>query len=553
MHAHLEPTSPLYLVLTSKGGDLIGRKVEFENGHRGVVVIHRPPVIFVYAEDAENTVSMEGTVTVFDNLLTIEAPADNIQQIDCFGRTDSISDKTLQRPIFAPIPQVKDIALINTPLVTGVTMFDALAPIGKGQNMLLIGHDMDDIRRYVTDILSIQTKQGTKCLYASTGSPEERQLTKNLLEAAGLAEDVIMVTGNDSIGSDMDDASRAAEATVVAASACAIAESLALNQGADTLVIIDNIQQHKKIWDTTTRVLVDVFGVDSVVKADRDGGASSEMRGFFSSLVQRSAQYKKNRGGGSVTLLLLQPIPSLNVGNEDEIVFLPEDFEQSPDKIKERISMLVDKKIPLTATNLRKIQIPAPSADEGMRRLVLQHVDDLISMTDGQIWLDEKLEQSGRSPAMDFQRSVTRIGIGADTISRADAPAMRRVVEGLRLDLSQAVSMDGAEVETLASKKQMRNAQAWLLAMHQPSASGARKLSESCVAMLAASTGAFDGSIDAGVLPGSAEGDVLVRKLLDHVAAAVPDAMTEIDSTQDFSAETKQVIINAIQSYFEES
>jgi F-type H+-transporting ATPase subunit alpha len=545
------------------GGDLIGRQVYFENGSTGVVVNHRPPIVFVYVDDKSNSgcdrerQQEEGTVTVYDNLFSIEIP-ENIRHADCFGRiiklddVDNSNDNILTRPIFAPIPQVKDIALINKPLVTGVTMFDALAPIGKGQNMLLVGHDIEDMRKYVTDVVSIQTKQqpATKCIYALTGNKTDQSYVKNLFEAAGVDKDVILVTCNDN-GSDDDAESKAAEATAVAATACAIAESFALEKGMDTLVIVDTIDQHKKIWDTTTRVLVDVFGVDSVVKGDRDGGASSEMRAFFSSLVQRSAQYNSKRGGGSVTLLLLQTIPRIVNENDDETIFTPEDFEQTPDKIKERINLLVQKNIPLTATTLRKIQIPVPSADEGKKRLVLQHVDDLISMSDGQIWLDERLEQSGRCPPMDFQRSVTRIGIGADTQSRADAPAMRRVVEGLRLDLSQAESMDGADIESVASKKQLRTAQAWLLAMHQPSASDARKLSESCVVMLAASSGAFNDSLDNGIVPGSPEGEVLVRDLLHHISSKVPDAMNEIDSTLDFSSDTKEVLIQAVRSYFD--
>jgi F-type H+-transporting ATPase subunit alpha len=540
------------------GGDLIGRQVLFDNGQRGVVMIHRPPMIFVYAESDDDkssntSATLEGSVTVLSNLFSIQIP-ENLRHTDCFGRSAMKETSNLmQRPIFAPIPQVKDIALINKPLVTGVTMFDALAPIGKGQNMLLIGHDIDDMRRYVTDILSIQTKEtpATKCVYASTGNAEQQAQIQGLLEAAGVDKDVLLVSSDTVERDDKDDASCAAEATVVAATACSIAESFATQQGMDTLVIVDTIDQHKKIWDTTTRVLVDVFGVDSVVKSDRDGGASSEMRAFFSSLVQRSAQFKSKRGGGSVTLLLMQTIPKLSSEKQEEIAFSPEDFEQSPDKIKERINLLVQKEIPLTAANLRKIQIPVPSADEGIRRLVLQHVDDLISMSDGQIWLDERLEETGRRPAMDFQRSVTRIGIGADTVSRADAAAMRRVVEGLRLDLSQAESMDGAELATNASKKQMRNAQAWLLAMHQPSASGARKLSESCVAMLAASSGALNDSIENGILPGTAQGESLIRDLLDCVSSVVPDAMAEIDSKLDFGPETKKSIEEAIQSYFQ--
>eukprot|EP00533_Pseudo-nitzschia_delicatissima_P006660 CAMPEP_0116080956 /NCGR_PEP_ID=MMETSP0327-20121206/1947_1 /TAXON_ID=44447 /ORGANISM="Pseudo-nitzschia delicatissima, Strain B596" /LENGTH=685 /DNA_ID=CAMNT_0003571673 /DNA_START=231 /DNA_END=2288 /DNA_ORIENTATION=- len=549
------------------GGDLTGRQVIFgSDGKRGVVVIHRPPMIFVYKDNGSEgdfesvEPSIEGSVTVLDNLFSIDAPS-NVQKIDCFGRStswntndSSDSTKTLTRPIFAQIPKVKDIALINKPLVTGVTMFDALAPIGKGQNMLLVGHDIEDMQRYALDIVSIQKSSGVKCVYASTGSDEKQTRLKELLESAGLEDDVVLVSSPDTKQDNMDDASSAVEGIVTAATGCAIGEAYALEEGMDTLVIVDSIDEHKKLWDITTRSLVDVFGVDAVVKSDRDGGASSEMRAFFSSLVQRSAQFNKKRGGGSVTLLLLQTIPKIvDANDESDLVFTPDDFEGSPAKILERLDLLVKKNIPLTAANLRKIQIPVPSTEEGMRRLALQHVDDLISMSDGQIWLDERLQNSGRLPAMDFQRSVTRIGIGADTESRADAAAMRRVVEGLRLDLSQAESMDGADVETNASKKQMRSAQAWLLAMHQPPLTNARKLSESCVALLAASSGALDDSIDDGVLAGSEEGTRLMSGLLDYVNEKIPDALEEIDSTLDFTEETKSSIIEVVKSYVKQN
>lgn len=547
----------------SLGGDLTGRQVIFGNdGKLGVVVVHRPPMIFVYKDygsegDAESVEpSIEGSVTVLDNLFPLDVPS-NLRRADCFGRSTasesqdaSLVTKNLMRPIFAPIPQVKDIALINKPLVTGVTMFDALAPIGKGQNMLLVGHDIEDMRRYALNMVSIQKSKGIKCVYASTGNEENQANLKALMESEGLEDDVVLVSSEDNKRDNRDDASDAVEGIVAAATACAIGEAYALEEGRDTLVIVDSIDEHKKVWDITTRSLVDVFGVDAVVKGDRDGGASSEMRAFFSSLVQRSAQFNEKRGGGSVTLLLLQTVPKMvDAKDESDLVFTQDDFEGSPAKIRERLELLVKKNIPLTAANLRKIQIPVPSTEEGMRRLALQHVDDLISMSDGQIWLDEKLQNSGRNPAMDFQRSVTRIGIGADTESRADAAAMRRVVEGLRLDLSQAESMEGADFETNASKKQMRSAQAWLLAMHQPPSSKARKLSESCVALLAASSGALDTSIDNGVLAGSEEGTRLMSGLLDHVNESIPFCLEEIDRTLDFTEETKGTIEDAIKSY----
>jgi F0F1-type ATP synthase alpha subunit len=511
----------------------------------GVVVAHRPPLAFVYAEmDAVHEI--EGTVQVLDSLACV--PVDQTKKVvDCFGRSflDDEATGPVYRPIFAPIPKVSDIALINTPLLTGVTMFDALAPIGKGQNMLLIGHDILDMRRYVCTMLSAQVSEGTNCIYASTADNEQ---VVHMLAEAGLSDDITLVLGKKS--SQHDDApSMAAEATVAAATACSIAETLALEKGVDTLVIVDTLDYHKCLWDATTRVLVDVFGVEAVVKSDRDGGASSEMRAFFSSLVQRSAKYNEKNGGGSVTLVLLCTIPKM-VATNDDTVFTPEDFASSPAKVKDRIDFLVRRNLPLTGATLRKIQIPIPSDAEGAKRLALQHVDDLISMSDGQIWLDEDLESKGRRPAMDFQRSVTRIGIGADTESRADARAMRRVVEGLRLDLSQALDLGGAEIGTEASKNQARNALGWLLAMHQPSTSGARTLSESCTALLAASRGYLGESLDGGALAGTDAGNELMAGLLKHVKSIAAEALEAVDSTQDMTEESLEAIDAAIKSYF---
>jgi F0F1-type ATP synthase alpha subunit len=516
----------------------------FETGEVGVVVTHRPPLIFVYTDKDAIEVT-DGKATILENLASIDVP-EGVRITDCFGRPlegpiVEDSSEYLKRPIFSPIPKVKDIALIDKPLLTGITMFDALAPIGKGQNMLFVGHDIEDMRRYVCDMLSIQSKT-TKCVYAATSNQED---VKRMLAEAKVLDDIVLVSGADD---ETNAIASAAEATVTAATACSIAEAFATEKGMDTLVVIDSLNQHKDLWDATTRVLVDVFGIDSVVKADRDGGASSEMRAFFSTLVQRSAQYKKKYGGGSVTLLLLHTIPKISDG--ENAVFGPEDFEGSSEKVKERIDLLVQRKIPLTADNLRKIQIPIPSDLEAANLFALQHIDELISMTDGQIWLDEKIERAGRNPSMDFQRSVTRIGIGADTNSRADAPAIHHVVEGLRLALSQALSMDGADVETSASKKQMRAASAWLLAMHQPSASGARKLSESCIVLLAAAKGHLDDSVDSGINAGTPEGTKLVQQLVDHVSSVAPAAMEEIDSSEDISDGTKGVVEDAIKSYF---
>ena len=548
--------APMAFKNSASSGDYQGKKVVFPDGTQGIVVAHRPPLVFCYSPTTPTT-AQDGLVNIVKSTANITV-SPSIRVVDCFGEplvkdsgTDGVATPMRPRAIFSPIPGVADIALINACMLTGTTMIDTLAPIGRGQNMLLVGHDIEQMRGLALDFLQTQTRIGNvKCVYACTGTKEEANEAEKRLEGiAGLQFVRPCHSAAARNDKNSDPASRAAAAVVTASTACAIAESYALQEGRHTLVIIDTIDDLKVFWDVTTRVLVDVFGVDAVVQSDRSGGASSEMRGFFSSLIQRSSQYKLSRGGGSVTLLLMATIPSSR--SEPDTVFLESDFVQSPDVVKTRIKLLMGKKIPLTAANLLKIGIPIPSASEGKRRMVLQHIDDLMSMSDGQIWLDERLEANGQQPPMDPQRSVTRVGIGADTQSRADAPALRSIAEGLRLDFSQAMSLDGADA-TSATNKQRRRQNALLLAMYQKAGSSGRRLAESCIALLAAKEGHLDAAVSNGALAGTKKGETLIRNLLDHVATFSGDAMDNIDDTLEISAESRLRLKDAIVSFFEQ-
>jgi F0F1-type ATP synthase, alpha subunit len=299
-----------------EGEDFIGKAVVFPDGRKGTVIAQRPPIAFVicdfgnydngdHAED--KTISILGTRTTIPICNHLFGSV-----IDCYGNPISsstpptVDDKnTIHRAIFAPIPKVSDIALINSPLLTGSAMVDALAPIGKGQNMLLIGQDTGVGQRdLVVGAIKTQVKSangGAKCVYAITSkdSNTRNQMLEKLKEA-GVSEDIVVVCARDHPNVDGANAEAVdgAEAIAVAAAACSIGEGLALSTGMDTFVVVDDIDQHKVFWDWTTRVLIDIYGMNAVVKDDTNGGASSEMRGFFSSLIQRAAQFNEKNGGG---------------------------------------------------------------------------------------------------------------------------------------------------------------------------------------------------------------------------------------------------------------
>ena len=154
--------------------DMTGKTVFFRcegKEQKGVIVCQRPPIAFVLLTDDElsNSSVSDYEVLVSDQKLTVKASDSLIGKVvDCFGNVIGgleensevkLDNKIYERAIFATIPQVKDIALINKPLLTGIAMCDALAPIGRGQNMLVVGQKNTGKRDIVIDTIANQVRR----------------------------------------------------------------------------------------------------------------------------------------------------------------------------------------------------------------------------------------------------------------------------------------------------------------------------------------------------------------------------------------------------------
>jgi F-type H+-transporting ATPase subunit alpha len=82
---------------------------------------------------------------------------------------------------------------------------------------------------------------------------------------------------------------------------------------------------------------------------------------------------------------------------------------------------------------------------------------NLISITDGQIFLDTKLFNSGVRPAINIELSVSRVGGAAQT------RAMKRMVSALKIELAQyhelfAFSQFGSELDAVSQERLARGA-----------------------------------------------------------------------------------------------
>jgi F-type H+/Na+-transporting ATPase subunit alpha len=161
---------------------------------------------------------------------------------------------------------------------------------------------------------------------------------------------------------------------------------------------------------------------------------------------------------------------------------------------------------------------------------------NVISITDGQCFLETDLFNQGVRPAINVGISVSRVG-GA-----AQIRAMRKVAGSLRLDLSQfreleAFSAFASDLDA-ASRAQLDRGERLVEVLKQPQYSPLAA-EEQVVAIFAGTKGHLD------TVP---VGDVrrFESELLDHVRHNEEGMLAEIRDTKDLSDDNEERLVNAI-------
>jgi len=614
---------------SSLGDDYTGRSVQFHTYNHndeqeeidsiinGIVLIQRTPYLFIYYMDNDMH-NLFTSNTTFDNVKVKLSSSKQCIYYDINDIKDNVVDyptlqsksKKSKRELYATIPNVSEIELINEPCLTGFTSIDTMCPIGKGQNMLFISNDDTIKRNVIYDIIATQqnninnTKTGPmKIIYGSTSyTGREKQIILGDLIDKSLLDDIIFVTTEDnellplssSNEDDKDCIVSAAEGICIALSSCSIGELYARDNDSnnlkDVLIVIDTIHPFKILWDYTTRYLLqlqqgeeDDDSMDEEKAMIASKSSDSEMRSYFSNIIQRSCNLKQNIGG-SISLLLFANEPtnpsSSKQQDSDNYSFTMDDFESTifkkndnNDKLRQRIQILLDRNIPLTMSNCQKLDIPIPPISTSNNdvniikynqyKSSLKFIDDLISMTDGQIYLDTTTSQQKQQssvtsfklpkyPPINIQKSLTRIGIGKDTVCRADAKVIQKISSGLRLELLYGLD----NIFDLTTKKRIRY-QAYLNIMEQynnNANSDIRSLVDSVILILAVKLGFMDTYViqEGNELP--LQSTTIIKDLLHYVNEdkSTKSVLKTIQDTYDFSndIEDEQVLNDCITSFF---
>ena len=167
---------------------------------------------------------------------------------------------------------------------------------------------------------------------------------------------------------------------------------------------------------------------------------------------------------------------------------------------------------------------------------------NVISITDGQIYLETELFHSGIRPAVNTGLSVSRVG-------RAAQPkAMQKVSSTLRIDLAQYREMSvfarfGADLDA-STKKQLDRGEK-LMRLFVQKNGRTYSLSQKTALLIGFRRQLYDGLAPAALAEN-------LDAMLGALARAIPDIMESIDRSGDFSDGDEAAICQAITGFFRE-
>ncbi|NCP88131.1 MAG: F0F1 ATP synthase subunit alpha [Anaerolineae bacterium CG_4_9_14_3_um_filter_57_17] len=311
------------------------------------------------------------------------------------------------RPIERIAPGVIARQDVDTPVQTGIKAIDAMIPVGRGQRELIIGDRQTGKTAIAIDTIINQKGKDLVCIYVAIGQKKAAVArTVALLERYGAMDHTIVVLAS------ADDA--AALQYIAPYTGCAIGEEF-METGRDALVVYDDLSKHAWAYRQVSLLLRrppgreaypgDLFYLHSrlleraarlsvnyaVVKADFSGSAASEKDAldgqiFIGPMAQHDAEHAaKEKGAGFKAVRVANTGGSLTA-------------------------------LPIIETLLGDVSAYVPT--------------NVISITDGQIYLESNLFNAGIRPAVNVGISVSRVGGAAQT------KAMRQVAGRLRLDMA---------------------------------------------------------------------------------------------------------------------
>ena len=375
--------------------------VEFENGTMGVVLNLEEDNVGVVLLGPTEDIKEGETVKRTQRIASVLAGEGMLGRVvDGLGRPidgkGDIQGKTFEMPLERKAPGVIIRQPVNQPLQTGLKAIDAMIPIGRGQRELIIGDRQTGKTAIAIDTI-INRKDNFKkgdpiyCIYVAIGQKGSTVANLvNTLEKNGAMDYTIVVSATAS--------DPAAMQFYAPYAGCAIAEYFR-DTGRHALVIYDDLSKQAVAYREVSLILRRPPGREAY---------PGDIFYLHSRLLERAAKV---------------------INNSD----VARQMNDLPDSLKDIVkgggSITA---LPIIETQAGDVSAYIPT--------------NVISITDGQIFLETNLFNAGIRPAINVGISVSRVG------GNAQIKSMKKVAGTLKLDQAQfremeAFSKFGAELD----------------------------------------------------------------------------------------------------------
>ncbi|MFZ5624043.1 MAG: F0F1 ATP synthase subunit alpha [Gemmatimonadota bacterium] len=303
---------------------------------------------------------------------------------------------TSYRPVEMIAPGIIVRQPVNEPLQTGIKAIDSMIPIGRGQRELIIGDRGTGKTAIAIDTILNQKGSGVICVYVAIGQKQSTVAgVVEKLRAAGAMDYTIVVTAS---------AADPAPLQYLAPYAgCAMAEYFMYEEGKATLCVYDDLSKQAVAYRQMSLILRRPPGREAY---------PGDVFYIHSRLLERAAK-----------------------------------ISTDPEKTK------VDPRIKVPGGSLTALPIIETQAGDVSAYIPT----NVISITDGQIFLTTDLFFSNVRPAVDVGISVSRVG------GNAQIKAMKQVAGPLRLSLAQyreleAFAQFGSDLDAATLRQLARGA-----------------------------------------------------------------------------------------------
>ncbi len=336
-------------------------------------------------------------------------------------------ESTGTEPIEKIAPGVITRQSVDQPVQTGLKSIDAMVPIGRGQRELIIGDRQTGKTAVAIDAIISQKGTGIKCIYVAVG--QKASSVANVvrkLEEHGAMDHTIVVAAN---------ASESAALQYIAPYAgCAMGEYFR-DRGEDALIVYDDLTKQAWAYRQVSLLLRRPPGREAY---------PGDVFYLHSRLLERAARV-----------------------NADYVE------KMTNGEVKGQTGSLTA--LPIIETQAGDVSAFVPT--------------NVISITDGQIFLETDLFNAGIRPAINAGLSVSRVGGAAQT------KIIKKLGGGVRLALAQyrelaAFSQFASDLDE-ATRKQLERGQRITELMKQPQYSPL-SVAEMAVSLFAGNEGYLD-------------------------------------------------------------